>query len=119
MKVLLLTDIPPCKDFTAGLVLDQLCKFLPRDALCCFAVVNPFLPLRMSPDFSGVPVLFRAKPNENWSWIPARGRYRYLTSPLVFSAEQLTRHWTVTALAQEAIEFGRAQKVDRVWAVLQ
>ncbi len=69
MKVLLLTDIPPTKDFTAGLVLDQLSRFMPRDSLCCFAVVNPELNLQVSEDLSAIPITFHCKPNENWAWL--------------------------------------------------
>jgi len=115
MKVLLLTDIPPTKEFTAGLVLDQLCRFMPQESLCCFAVVNPDLDLQVSADLSGIPIVFRPKPNENWTWLG--------TGPLASAAAWLGEHWTkrfpVKALLQEAIQFGREQQVDRVWAVLQ
>ena len=70
MKVLLISDVPPCDDFTAGIVLSALVRFLPRGSICCFAVVNPLIPFRMSSEFSGIPVEFHEKPLENWSWLP-------------------------------------------------
>ena len=67
MKVLLISDVPPCDDFTAGIVLSALVRFLPRGSICCFAVVNPLIPFRMSSEFSSIPVEFHEKPLENWS----------------------------------------------------
>jgi hypothetical protein len=67
MKVLLISDIPPCDDFTAGIVLSAMVRFLGRGSICCFAVVNPLVSLRMSPEFSGIPVEFHRKPMENWA----------------------------------------------------
>ncbi|HTE75117.1 MAG TPA: methyltransferase domain-containing protein [Xanthobacteraceae bacterium] len=115
MKALLLTDIPPTKDFTAGLVLDQLCHFMPPDSLCCFAVVNPELNLQMSRDLSAIPIVFRPKPNENWVWL-GTGR---LAAVAVWLCEQWTKRFPVKSLLREAIEFGRKERVDRIWAVLQ
>ena len=115
MKVLLLTDIPPCKTFTAGLVLEQACRFLPRGSLCCFAVVNPALDLQISPDYSGIPVAFRPKPNENWNWLPRRR----LWAPFVWLGEWWTELRPVRKLVDDCVKFGREQNVDAVWAVLQ
>ena len=115
MKVLLLTDIPPTKEFTAGLVLDQLCRFMPRDSLCCFAVVNPELNLQMSGDLSSIPIIFYPKPNENWTWL-GTGPAAALA---VFVCEQWTKRFPVKSLLRKAIEFGRKERVDRIWAVLQ
>ena len=51
-------------------------QLLPRIVLqifiCCFAVVNPLVSLRMSREFSGIPVEFHRKPLENWAWLPDR-----------------------------------------------
>jgi hypothetical protein len=115
MKVLLLTDIPPTKDFTAGLVLDQLCRFMPQDSLCCFAVVNPELNLRVSEDLSAIPIAFHCKPNENWAWLGS-GRAAGITA---WFCELWTKRFRLKPLLQQAIEFGQKERVDRVWAVLQ
>jgi hypothetical protein len=115
MKVLLLTDIPPTKEFTAGLVLDQLCRFMPLDSLCCFAIVNPELNLQMPGDLSSIPILFRPKPNENWAWLGTG----HAAAIAVWLCEQWTKRFPVNSLLREAIEFGRQERVDRIWAVLQ
>jgi hypothetical protein len=115
MKVLLLTDIPPTKEFTAGLVLDQLCRFMPPDSLCCFAVVNPELNLQMSGDLSSIPIVFRPKPNENWAWLGTG----HAAAIAVWLCEEWTKRFPVKSLLREATEFGRKERVDRIWAVLQ
>ncbi len=64
MKILLLTDIPPCQGFTAGLVLDRLCRFLPKGSIVCFALTNPDLDPKLSPDLSWIPTAYGKKRNE-------------------------------------------------------
>lgn len=119
MKILLLSDIPPCDNLTAGLVLSAMVRFLPRGSVCCFVVANPTLDIRMTPEFANIPTRFHAKPNENWSWLPQRRLVRKLSSAISFTGEMLTEKRTVRSLIEKAITFGCEQKVDRVWAVLQ
>jgi len=119
MKVLLLTDLPPCDDYTAGLVLSAMARFVPAESLCCFTVVNPTIPVKMSPEFSGMPVEFHRKPNENWAWIPRRRLFNWATEAFVNVSERLTHKFEVEPLIEKAVAFGRAQGVDRVWAVLE
>ena len=119
MKVLLLTDIPHCEDFTAGLVLNQLCQFLPPDSICFYVVANPALPLKVSDNFGAVPRVIRAKPNENWSWLPAGKLSKYFSGIFVFAAEKWISERRVNRLIRDCVDFARAQEVDRVWVVLQ
>jgi len=119
MKVLLLSDIPPCSNLTAGLVLSAMTRFLPRDSICCFAVVNSTLDIQIPPEFRNIPVEFHAKPNENWSWLPQRRLFRKFSSLISFSGERITEKTSVRSLINKAVKFGKQQNVDRVWAVLQ
>lgn len=119
MKVLLLSDIPPCSNLTAGLVLSAMTRFLPRDSICCFAVVNSTLHIKIPPEFRNIPIEFHAKPNENWSWLPQRRLVRKLSSLVSFFGESIIEKTTVRSLTKKAVKFGKQQDVDRVWAVLQ
>jgi glycosyltransferase involved in cell wall biosynthesis len=119
MKVLLISDVPPCDDFTAGIVLSAMVRCLPRGSICCFAVVNPLASFRMSPEFSGIPVEFHRKPIENWAWLPQSSLVNKLSSLVSFAGEASARNRRVKSLIVKAVEFGRKQQVDRVWAVLQ
>lgn len=69
MKILLITDIPPCKDLTAGLVLDRLCRFLPRGALVCFAPIDPKINPKLSKDLEEIPIVY-AKKRVETAWQP-------------------------------------------------
>lgn len=119
MKVLLLSDIPPCSNLTAGLVLSAMTRFLPRDSICCFAVVNSTLDIKIPPEFGNIPVEFHAKPNENWAWLPQRRLFRKLSSLISFLGERIIETTSVRSLTNKAVKFGKEQNVDRVWAVLQ
>lgn len=115
MKVLLLTDIPPCKDFTAGLVLDQLCRFLPRGSIACFVMLDPHLEARLSPDLAWIPIAYTKKRNER-AFRPLPG---FLSWPIAWAVERLRRRYVVPRLIEQAIQFGREQNVDLLWVVLQ
>lgn len=115
MKVLLLADIAPCKNFPTGLALDQLCRFFPRDSISCFVVGSRFVEARLTGDLDWVPVAYSTNRIEH----AFRPSNRILSFPLAWSVETLRRGFAVPRLAAQAIAFGRRQRVDLVWAVLQ
>lgn len=117
MKVLILTDIPPCKNLTAGLVLDQLCRFLPRGSVVCFAVTNPEINPKLSPDLDWIPIEYERKPRESSVMWPARSRR--IRQLLTAIREEWNSRVVVPRLIRRAVAFGRLHKVDTVWAVLQ
>jgi len=112
-KFLLLTDIPPCRNFTAGLVLDQLCSFLPEGSISCFTVLNRELdPEVTHKEINSVTV---SKPKEHKPrHFP--GRLGALES---FLAEKYTDKVTVSRIARQAAEFGKKSGADAVWCVVQ
>jgi len=118
MRILLLTDVPPTRKLTAGLVLDRLCRFLPPGAVACFAVVNPSIDTELTDDLRGViPIHYVDKPKEDglnqfarWPWLkPVAQWLRGLHD----------RHVAVPRLVEKAAQFGRTHKVDAVWVTLQ
>src|SRR4051812_38890803 len=115
MKLLLLTDIPPCKNYTAGIVLDQLCRFLPAGSIACFAIVHPSVSPKVPEDLHSMPIQYSTKPRES--------ALRLLPSHLglltAFPAELLQHYRVTTHLKRKVVDFGREQQVDAVWAVLQ
>jgi len=114
-KILLLTDIPPCKNLTAGLVLDQLCRLLPTDSIVCFAVVNPNLNATLTTDLEWIPIEYCIKPTEHSGHI-LPDKLGALSSLLV---ETYHSHVTINSIAKRAIAFGVRNGVDAVWCILQ
>ncbi len=112
-KFLLLTDIPPCRNFTAGLVLDQLCSFLPEGSICCFTVLNRELDPEIT--HKEIPTKIVSKPKEHKNRRLA-GRLGALES---FLAEKYTDKVTVKKIARQAAEFGKEFGADAVWCVVQ
>lgn len=115
MKVLLLTDIPPCRNFAIGRALDQLCRFFPRGSVSCFAITNRFFEAELTPDLDWIPTACSTNRIEH-AYRPFR---RLLSTPLAWAAESLRRRFAVPRLAAKAIAFGREQRAELVWAVLQ
>lgn len=114
-RFLLLTDIPPCSNFTAGLVLRQLCRFLPEDSLVCFNVLNKDLDPELDPSLNWIPISTVHKPNEaKLRRLPGR-----LGAFEAYLAEMYTEKVSVAKIARRVAEFGRANKVDAIWCVVQ
>ena len=116
MKYLLLTDIPPCTNLTAGLVLDQLCQFMPPGSISCFTVLNPHLRPDVRPELSWLLIAYAAKPNELGV---RRPRDSILGAPLSWAIEAYHRWGEVPKLIRKAEIFARDAGVDAIWAVLQ
>lgn len=114
MKVLLLTDIPPCKDYTAGIVQDQLCRFLPEGSVVCFAVVNRTIPAKLSSDLK-IPIEYCKKPIER--------AIRLLPKSIGEFIAKWVENWhekqVFNNILPRVVEFGKKHQVDRVWCVLQ
>lgn len=112
-KFLLLTDMPPCRNFTAGLVLDQLCSFLPEGSVSCFTVLNR----ELDPEKTHTEIQTKvvSKPNEH-KLRRFAGRLGALES---FLAEKYTDKVTVARISREAAEFGKKFGADAVWCVVQ
>ena len=116
MKVLLLTDVPPCTNYTAGLVLNQLCQFIPPGGVACFTAMNGALTPAWDPKLDWMPRRIVFKPGE-FGLSPPHRRLIMRTAGMV--REYGRRAIRVPRLIDEAVAFGREQKVDAVWAVLQ
>jgi len=112
-KFLLLSDIPPCKNFTAGLVESQLVSFLPEGSVSSFTVLNRALDPELSHEHLVAKTV--SKPNEH--------KKRHFGGKLgaieCFLAESYTERVTVRKIANEAAEFGKQFGADAVWCVVQ
>jgi glycosyltransferase involved in cell wall biosynthesis len=114
MNVLLLTDIPPCRSLTAGLVLDQLVRFLPKGSVSSFCVVSPVYNARLSEDLDWIPVAYRKKPYEHWAGLP-----KQLQKSASLFFESYNSLIATKKIAKEVASFGKKFNVDLLWCVLQ
>lgn len=115
MKILLLTDVPPCKEFSGALLTYHLCKSLPSsDEIVCVAVRNKDLSYVQTDKDLSIKTLYLSKPKENMINV-LRGRIKIFT----FLNELLSEYYYVPKLAKEIINFGREQGADRIWCILQ
>lgn len=122
MKLLLLTDCPPCQEYTGGVFLDHLMRFLPKGSVVCFAVVNRQLDIemRLSSDLDWIPIEYAEKPQEYNSWGAAEeGASQVEIEAAACLIESTRRTISVPILVERAVEFARSHDVDAVLAVLE
>ena len=116
MKLLLLTDIPPCKNYTAGLVLDQLCRFLPPGSISCFCVAVRELNASLSPDLKWIPIHYEYRPRETLTTFSKR--FTSLHTLLNLGLYMYNKP-VMKSIASKAIKFGRAFGADTLWCTLE
>src|SRR4051795_11847613 len=108
MKILLLTDVPPCTNYTAGMVLAQIIKVLPKGSVACFCVLNPDLQnIDFDPELSDLALEFAAKPQE--AAFPHKAILGELKS---YMAEQFRQRAAIPDLVNRIADFAFRQNVD-------
>lgn len=115
-RVLLVTDIPPCANYTAGLVTAQLCRWLPPGALSVFCIQNVGLKPEYCPDLAHVPLRTVPKPREQATeyW-----RGRKLPRPVTIPIEFRRRLFDLPPLLRQASAYAREQRAELLWVILQ
>lgn len=115
-KLLLVTDIPPTPAYTAGIVLEQLCSFIPSSQLACFVVANPGLTdLKISDSLLDIPYRQAKKPREYAVRI-GPGKVG-ATTALVH--ERWTKATAIPPLVNQVAKFAREVEATCLWVVLQ
>ena len=116
MKTLLLTDIPPSANFTAGMVTAQMSRFIPPGELAIFCVQNRYLRPESYPDLADIPIRFVVKPNElsrrSTRWISV-GRIGAIAT------ETVRRLTMIFSASRQAIAYGKEHNVTSLWAIVQ
>lgn len=127
MKVLLLTDMPPCRNFTAGLVLERLVNFLKPDQLALCAVVNPSLQPEIPGGLEKIPRMLLKKPLEAAARVIPGSVPSHRVPPILrtisalpaFAFELLQGARVRHSLLPQIAAFAREQQVDALWVVIQ
>lgn len=111
MNILLFSDMPPCTNYSAGIVLDRLCGFLLDQGhqVNCFAVkmreVTPEIPDRLKRQMKFCEA---EKPEENWG-----GGWRSRVMNGLMARTQLPR------ITEKAAAFARETGAELLWIVEQ
>lgn len=115
-RILLLTDIPPCSNLTAGIVTAQMCRFLPQDELAIFCVMNPHLQPKFYDDLAGIEMKVVRKPTELQRRVLRGIRVGRAGAAAIEAVRRIT---LPRGLIRQAIAYGRAVGATDLWAILQ
>jgi len=114
VRILLVTDMPPCTNYTAGIMLEQLCSFLPARSWACYsAVARGVMPV-VSRSAADVPMKTIVRPREHWHVLPG-----VLGDAVSIVMEPITACTAVRKILKDVISFGREFGADRVWFILE
>ena len=117
MRVMLLGDMPPCRNFTAGLVLEQLLPCFDTHALSAAVVVDPSLdpqPRDLIPEDR---ILRLAKPRESRKELLRRPKALANFSARWFELGQAKK--VREEILPKIVEFGKAFGAEKIWLNLQ
>jgi len=114
---MLLTDVPPCKNYTAGIVLNILCGFLLEAGhdVCCFAVQSEAIEnsAEIPEDKKSlIPFASARMPKENWGHASPHFLSSYIRNNLAAILE-------LPPIARKAVAFAKSNDVDLIWSVVQ
>jgi hypothetical protein len=115
MKILLVSDIPPCDNFTAGIVLKHLSNFLINDGydLSCFIAATPSLNFDIPKNIlEKINYLRVEKPNESWG-----GRRFGLVYSFIMN--NYCSLFKLPNIARKCAKFAIDNKIDKIWFVVQ
>lgn len=122
MNILFLTDIPPCTNFTAGIIVNKWCDFLIEEGHeVAFALVHePSLNFDIPEDkVTKIKFLKIPKPREYWN-IPKGNSTRSMFGEIrSLVMNNKIAIFDIPKIAKTIEEFGKEQKVDLVFALIQ
>jgi len=112
---LLITDVPPSKYFSGGLLTEQIIRLFPSGSVACFLVMDANLPHKKPTVDLDVDAQCITKPTEN----AGKRNSRILRFLLSFVSETLHIHWHCRRLVKKGVNFGKKHRADAVWCILQ
>lgn len=126
-RLLLLTGVPPSNVGVGGIFLYDLCCYYPRDRISCFALcITDHNPL--PDDLAWLPVVYKARPRESMFQGGGRRLYKLRLQAFRRPVCSIARVggfflWQrakkqIPSLIDQAVQFGRQQSIDMVWAPL-
>lgn len=117
MKILLLTDAPPCKEFSGGLLTDSLCRYIHSEEIVCVVVRDKHLAHIKTSNDLDIKTLYLTKPRENAvSFLSGKFKIYKIFN---FIYELYSEFILNKKLARQIVKFGRQHDVDRLWCILQ
>ncbi len=116
MKLLLITDVPPCKEFSGSLLTEQLCRFIPEFEIDIFAVMNKDLQgINFTSDLKNTRIVKFDKPKENTGHL-LPGKLGIIIS---FFYEWYIQFFISTNLVKKIVNAGAGRNYDYIWCILQ
>lgn len=106
-KILLIADVAPSKQKTGGIVLSQLCRFLPKGSIACFILIDHFKFPRIDSDLDWIPIKYYHKYIE------------YIRSLFPHIFYNIVDKIHNRIVLNNLVSFAKKVKAEAVWCVLE
>ncbi len=115
MKVLMLAGVPPCHQYTGGLVIESLINFLSPEQIAFCAVVNSALSPEIPSNLDMIPRLILKRPRE----FAFRIFPKFFGTLTAYIFELIQALYVRFKLAPQITKFAKEQKIEALWVVLE
>lgn len=106
-KILLLTSVPPTKNKTGGLILDQLCRFMKINSIACYAIVDRVIYPHLTPDLDWIPTKYFLRYNE------------YIRTFIPSRLAEFIDNLYLKVILRNIRKFVRKNEIDAIWCILE
>ncbi|MFH1822846.1 MAG: glycosyl transferase [Patescibacteria group bacterium] len=106
-RILLLTSVPPTKNKTGGLILDQLCRFMPKDSIVCYTIVDRVKYPRLTPNLDWIPIKYFLRYNE------------YIRTFIPSRIAEFIDNFYQKVIINNLRKFVLKNEIDVIWCVLE
>ncbi len=113
-KILLLTSIPPCNNYSGGIVLEQLCRFISPELITCIVLPHRSFKPQISKDLQNIQMKFIKKPIEIWPKLPLQ-----LDKPISLIGEYINSTIGQKNIIRKIIKIAQEIKPDVIWCILE
>lgn len=115
MNILLFSDIPPCDNYTAGIVENRMCDFLLEEGhkVSCFTIKNPYVIAELPNDkIDRIAYRTTPMPREDWG-------HTKLGALASFVLNNYNACITIPRLAKKIALFAKEQGAEILWGIVQ
>ena len=122
MKILIITDMPPCTNHTSGIVMNKWCDFLleEKHKVFCALVKDPNVTVKIPKEkINNIKFLKLDKPREYWSYDKPGKFYKGLSLFRSFVCNNFSTLFILPTIKRKIVKFAKENDIDSIFCSMQ